>query len=185
MLINFTQRAIQTLRIKDLLHDRESREVAEQSDEHTWYCTVLEVYRDAEVLFLVHKPTLFSYPIVLKNFDDLTDPIRQILLQVLMRYEVPAKQIDTFMQASQTTIFAKGDNNRRLLGIMNNMISTIFHIVETERTQGLETDWQALMIKINSMLFGGPDYKFPVEEFVKCYGGKKLGMERFVSKQIQ
>lgn len=92
MLINFTQKAIQELEIKKLLLDRAAPEVNEESDEHTWYCTDLELYTDASAILVVHKLTWFSFSIICKNYKiaHVEDLIRDSLLKTLMGYEVPA-----------------------------------------------------------------------------------------------
>lgn len=181
MLINFTQKAIQELEIKKLLLDRAAPEVSEESDEHTWYCTDLELYTDASAVLVVHKLTWFSFPIICKNYNGVQVEalIRDSLLKTLMGYEVPAPQIDAFMKASEAMHFVKGDNNRRLLGIMNSMKGTIQHIVDSGHDHGRTKDWFQIMVNVNSMLHGGPNYIFPVEQFVKLFGGNMLGMERF------
>lgn len=178
MLINFTQKAIQELEIKTQLLDRAAPEVIAESDEHTWYCTDLELYTDASAVLVVHKLTWFSFSIICKNYRaaQVEYVIRDSLLKTLMGYEVPAPQIDRFMKASEAMHFVKGDNNKRLLGIMNSMKATIQHMVDYAHDHGRAEDWYDIMLNVNAMPCGGPKYIFPEEEFVKLYGGKSIGM---------
>lgn len=179
MLINFTQKAIQELEIKKQLLDREAPEVSAESDEHTWYCNDLEVYSDASAILVVHKLTCFSFPIICKNpkGDQVEDLIRDSLLTTLMNYELPGPQIDRFMKASEVMHFVKGDNNRRLLGIMSSMKAKVQHMVDYARNKDRDENWYDIMLTVNSMPCGGPHHIFPEEEFVKRYGGKTLGRD--------
>jgi len=181
MLINLTQKAIKETRLEKVLTDREEIAKINPDENHVWYCTDLEIYSDASALLLVHKLTWFSIPIVVRNLhpEDLPWIIRDNLLKTLMHYEVPSEQIDSFMRASQEMRFVKGDNYKRLIGIMNSMKGSVQHMIDYAHEHRSIENWGQIMIENNSMLFGAPDYVFPIEQFVQRYGGKKLGMERF------
>jgi hypothetical protein len=180
MLINFTQKAIQELEIKKLLIDRAAPEVASESEEHIWYCTDLEIYTDASAILVVHMQTWFSFPIICKNYKgaQVEALIRDSLLKTLMAYEVPASQIDRFMKASQAMHLVKGDNNRRLLGVINAMKSSIQAQAGDNHDRGVRDDWFEIMLHVNSMPCGGPNFIFPEEEFINVYGGRMIGMEQ-------
>jgi len=180
MLINFTQKAIRELGIAKLLVDRADERVAAQSSEHTWYCTDLEIYTDATAILLLHQETWFSYPLVCKNYkpDGVEHLIREGLWKTLRAYEVPSPTVENFMDASLPMLFVKGDNNKRLLGVMNSKKALVQHRVDYDREEGKTEDWYETMLDTNYVPCGGPNFIFPEEEFVKKYGGRMLGSEQ-------
>ena len=184
MLINFTQKAIRELGIAELLVNRADERVAAQSSEHTWYCTDLEIYTDATVILLFHQETWFSYPIVCKNFrpDGVGDLIRDGLWKTLQAYEVPSASVEKFMDASLQMLFVKGDNNKRVLGVMNSKKALAQHHVGHSREEGKTEDWTEIMLATNYVPCGGPNFIFPEEEFVKKYGGRMLGSEQMKAR---
>jgi hypothetical protein len=181
MLINFTQKAIRELGIAKLLVDRADDGVALESAEHTWYCTDLEIYTNATAILLMHQQTWFSFPIVCGDYQpsQVEHLIRDGLWNTLRKYEVPGPQVQRFIEASSPMLFVKGDNNKRLLGVMNSKKASVQHLVDRERSEGKAEDWTKIMQRTNYMPCGGPNFIFPEEEFVKKYGGRKLGSEHF------
>lgn len=139
----------------------------------------MEIFIDTVDLIFVHKTTMLSFTLVIPHSMLPEIPLKETiagkLIKTLEYYEVPQKSRDLFTSQAFNMIYARGDQNRSLLGIMRSMIYKYELKVNRDYIEDRPIDWQRYETLVNGTPYTAAGahkgYGFPEDVFTEKFGG--------------